>query len=179
MSLDEPICLAAHDPKWSEIAAAERLRISTALGISTDSVEHIGSTAVPDLIAKPIIDLIVGLSVYPPPETVTERMESLGYEALGEAGVPDRLYFRRRASGSFNAHVVLMGGTHWKTTLAVREFLRSEPDERERYERAKIDALRAGHTMLSSYSKAKSALVAEFMQRAIQSSLPPKTVTRD
>lgn len=178
MSLDEPICLVAHDPKWSEMAAAERLRISRTLSISVDSVEHIGSTAVPHLIAKPIIDLIVGLRAYPPPETVTEQMLSLGYEALGEAGVPERLYFRRRGAESFNAHVVLVDGTHWKTAIGVREHLRSEPAERERYERAKIDAVRAGHTMLSTYSKAKAAIVAELMKRAVESSpMQSKTIT--
>jgi GrpB-like predicted nucleotidyltransferase (UPF0157 family) len=177
VSLDEPICLAAHDPRWSEIAAAERLRISKALGFSIDCVEHIGSTAVPQLIAKPIIDLIVGVRSYPPPRKVTEQMVSLGYEALGEAGVSERLYFRRRGVDSFNAHVVLVHGTHWKTTIGVREHLRSEPAERERYERAKIHAVRAGHTMLSSYSKAKSAIVAEFMKRAESAPVQSRTIT--
>jgi GrpB-like predicted nucleotidyltransferase (UPF0157 family) len=168
MSLDEPVSLVAHDAQWGQIAAAERLRISKALGLSIDSVEHIGSTAVPDLIAKPIIDLIVGVAVYPPPETITEHMVSLKYEALGEAGVAERLYFRRRGEVAFNAHVVLSGGTHWKSAIGVREGLRAQPAERERYERAKLDAVRAGHTMLSTYSKAKSAIIAELIKRAVQ-----------
>jgi GrpB-like predicted nucleotidyltransferase (UPF0157 family) len=167
MSLDEPICLVAHDAQWSEIAAAERLRISQALGLSIDDVEHIGSTAVPGLIAKPIVDLVVGIAVYPPPATVTEHMVSLQYEALGEAGVPERLYFRRRGTQAFNAHVVLSGGTHWKNAIGVREHLRSQPAERKRYERAKLDAVRAGHTMLSTYSKAKSAIIADLIGRAV------------
>ena len=130
MSLDEPICLVAHDPRWSELAAAERRRISHVLGLSIDSVEHIGSTAVPHLIAKPIIDLIVGVAVYPPPQLLTEQMVSLKYEALGEAGVPERLYFRRRGAEAFNAHVVLNGGTHWRTAIEIREHLKSDPAER-------------------------------------------------
>jgi GrpB-like predicted nucleotidyltransferase (UPF0157 family) len=78
------------------------------------------------------------------------------------------LYFRRRNINSFNAHVVLVGGAHWKANLALRDLLRDEPVEREHYEQAKISAVRAGHTMLLAYSDAKMSVIAELTARAAQ-----------
>jgi GrpB-like predicted nucleotidyltransferase (UPF0157 family) len=166
MYLDEPVCLVPHDPSWTGIAAQEIARLSLTLEAAADTIQHIGSTAVTDLIAKPIIDLMIGVADYPPLPIVIERLHELDYKCLGEAGVPERLYFRRRGADSFNIHVVLLGGHHWLANLSFRELLRSEPAARQRYEGAKLDAIRAGHNMLLAYSKAKSAVTMELIRVA-------------
>ncbi|HSZ06994.1 MAG TPA: GrpB family protein [Steroidobacteraceae bacterium] len=166
MHLDEPVHLVAHDPGWMRIAAQEMARLSRTLEAAADTIQHIGSTAVAGLIAKPIIDLMIGVAAYPPPAMLTERLHELGYECLGEAGVSKRLYFRRRAVDSFNVHLVLLGGNHWLANLSLRELLRSDPAARRRYEAAKLDAIRAGHTMLLAYSNAKSTVTGELIRRA-------------
>jgi GrpB-like predicted nucleotidyltransferase (UPF0157 family) len=122
--LDEPVHLLAHDPGWMAIAARELARLSLTLKVAADTIQHIGSTAVADLIAKPIIDIMIGVAAYPPPTLLIERLQEIGYKCLGEAGVPERLYFRRRAVDSFNVHVVLLGGGHWLNNLSLRDLLR-------------------------------------------------------
>jgi GrpB-like predicted nucleotidyltransferase (UPF0157 family) len=164
--LDEPVHLAAHDKGWMAIAAQEMARLSLNLKVATDTIQHIGSTAVADLIAKPIIDIMIGVAAYPPPTSLIERLRQIGYECLGEAGVPERLYFRRRAVDSFNVHVSLIGGRHWLNNLSFRDLLRSEPAARRRYEAAKLDAIRAGHNMLLAYSNAKSTVTMELIRGA-------------
>jgi GrpB-like predicted nucleotidyltransferase (UPF0157 family) len=166
MNLDEPVHLVAHDPDWMEIAAQEMARLSLILEATAGTIQHIGSTAVAGLIAKPIIDITIGVATYPPPAELTDRLQELDYESLGEAGVSERLYFRRRGVCSFNVHVVLLGGHHWLANLSLRELLRSEPVARQRYEAAKLDAIRAGHNMLLAYSNAKSAVTGELIRRA-------------
>jgi GrpB-like predicted nucleotidyltransferase (UPF0157 family) len=166
MCLDEPVHLVAHDPGWMGIAAQEISRLSLALEAASDTIQHIGSTAVAGLIAKPIIDIMIGVAAYPPPAMLTERLRELDYKCLGEAGVSERLYFRRRAVDAFNVHVVLLGGSHWFANLSFREYLRSEPAARQRYEAAKLDAIRAGHNMLLAYSNAKSAVTMELIRGA-------------
>src|SRR5205823_2548793 len=85
--LDEPVSVQAPDPRWHELALEETARIRGALG--DVGVEHIGSTAVPGLDAKPVIDLLVGVRELDP------ALRLLDYEACGESGVSGRLYFRK------------------------------------------------------------------------------------
>jgi GrpB-like predicted nucleotidyltransferase (UPF0157 family) len=123
-------------------------------------VEHIGSTAVEGLEGKPIIDLLVGV------RTLDPDARFLDYEPCGEAGVPGRLYFRRRGLRPFNAHVVLHGGELWRDNVLLRDFLRAHPEEAQRYAQRKRDAIAAGATTLLRYSDEKGPLVAELVERA-------------
>jgi len=141
--------------------------MSEALRIAPVDLEHIGSTAVPGLAAKPIIDLMLGVNVYPPSPAFLQEIERLGYEPLGEAGVPGRLYFRRRSAAHANLHVVRKRGTHWLSNLALREYLRAHAGARERYARAKLAAIEAGATSLLSYSAAKATVVSSLLQEAL------------
>lgn len=166
MNLDEPIHLASHDPVWPRHFVHERDRMRMALGFDVKAVEHIGSTAVFGLRAKPIIDIMVGVERVPCAHVFDELIQ-LGYEALGEAGVPGRFYFRRREDVSFNVHVVERGGTHWKSNLALRDYLRTHPEEVTRYEEAKVAAVLSGASSLLRYSEAKAFFVEELVSRAL------------
>jgi GrpB protein len=73
--------------------------------------------------AKPIVDIMLGLESFPAPTGVCARLCSLGYEALGEADLPGRLYFRKRLSTAFNVQAVLLGGPLWNDNLLLGNFL--------------------------------------------------------
>jgi len=167
MTIDEPVHLEAYNPLWPQYFERERQRIADALRLNISRVEHIGSTAVSGLCAKPIVDIMVGTGAFPPREQVAIRLSELGYQALGEAGVPGRLYFRRRDTISFNVHVVEWEGRHWKPNLALRDYLRAHPDEAARYGKAKVAAAQSGGTSLLQYSEAKSAVVSDLLSRAL------------
>src|SRR4051794_21604703 len=77
------------------------------LGSRAVALEHFGSTSVPGCDGKPIIDVLVGLCEWPPPENVVQDLETMGYLNLGEAGVPGRLYLRRRAGPSLNTNLAV------------------------------------------------------------------------
>ncbi len=166
MDIDEPIHLESHDPAWPRYFEQERNRMCVALGLDTAAIEHIGSTAVFGLRAKPIIDIMVGVDGLPPTH-LSEELIHLGYEALGEAGAPGRFYFRRREAVSFNVHVVEREGTHWKSNLALRDYLRRNPEEVSRYEDAKVAAVHSGASSLLKYSEAKAVIITELLSRAI------------
>jgi GrpB-like predicted nucleotidyltransferase (UPF0157 family) len=165
MCVDEPVHLQKHDPEWIHHAAREIQRLAVGEGVA-GPIEHIGSTAVADLVSKPIMDLMLGVATYPASSELRDSLRALGYEDLGEAGVPGRHYFRRRSAHSFNLHVVLHGGEHWRNNLAVRELLRSSCAERERYGEAKRSAIDGGAGMLVDYSRRKSGAMAELILRA-------------
>lgn len=167
MSADEPVHVVGYDPQWPTLFSAERQRLCAALALSPTDIEHIGSTAVPGLDAKPIIDLMLGEGTYPPRAELTAQMEALGYENLGEAGVPERIYFRRRQPQAFNLHLVRRGGQHWISNIALRDYLRAHGDARARYAETKRQVLASGHNTLLAYSDAKASIVGALIARAL------------
>jgi GrpB-like predicted nucleotidyltransferase (UPF0157 family) len=108
----------------------------------------------------------MGVEVYPPPLVDIERVSSLGYGCLGEAGVPGRLYFRRRGPPNFNLHLVKMEGPIWQNNIRLREYLAASPDARARYSAIKLQAVQNGATQLLAYSAAKSGIVDELLREA-------------
>jgi ribonuclease III len=156
--LDEAITLVPSDSSWPDLAAEESARLRAAL-VDAD-IEHVGSTAVPGLDGKAIIDLLIGVRELAPSLRIPD------YEALGAAGIAGRLYFRKRGPVSYNVQVVELGGPLWRDALLLRDYLRAHPEERGRYAAGKQEAFASGATTLLRYSDAKAALVEGLLQRA-------------
>jgi GrpB-like predicted nucleotidyltransferase (UPF0157 family) len=165
--LDEAIEVVPYDGRWPQLAAEESARLRSKLGPHVP-IEHFGSTSVPGCDAKPIIDLLVGVSVWPAPAAVRTALTQLGYEDLGEAGIPGRLYFRRRGVPAFNLAVALPQGELWQTNLRIRELLRKDPELMRQYAQQKRAAVRAGCTTLIAYSNHKASFMSELVRRAGQ-----------
>lgn len=165
--IDEAIEISEYQAAWPQAFAEEQARICQALDIPGEDLEHAGSTAVPGLVAKPIVDLMLGVRHYPPGGECLKRIELLGWEALGEAGVPGRLYFRMRSARQANLHVVLKGGPHWINNLALRDYLRNNADARERYADAKRQAVARGARTLLRYSAEKADFVHSLLKEAL------------
>jgi GrpB-like predicted nucleotidyltransferase (UPF0157 family) len=166
--LDEEVTLVPHDPAWAPTFAAEQVRLASTLELTSDALEHIGSTAVPDLDAKPVIDIMLGIPRLPPDGNQLSRLEILGYQNLGEAGVPGRLYLRLRGDQHFNLHVVQRGGTHWTSNLALRDLLRRDAAARERYAAGKREALANAGPRLLAYSAAKQRVLHELLGKPVK-----------
>jgi len=164
--LDETVTLAPYDPAWPKLYAQERQRIADALSLPEGSIEHIGSTAVAGLEAKPVIDMMLGMPRFPPPKELLSRLTILGYENLGEAGVPGRIHLRMREGMAFNLHVMQRDGEHWTNNLALRELLRRDPDARARYAAAKQESLQVAGNQLLAYSAAKEPIIAGLLAAA-------------
>jgi GrpB-like predicted nucleotidyltransferase (UPF0157 family) len=165
--LDEAVHISQYQPRWLTLLANEQQRLSSALGLVGDDVQHIGSTAVPGLAAKPIVDIMIGLVEFPPTAHKVQQLVELGYEFLGEVGVPARLYLRQRGDSAFNLHLVSKGGRHWTNNIDLRELLRGSARARERYNQAKAAALADGATTLLAYSAAKSLEIEKLLSEAL------------
>src|SRR5437016_5573078 len=96
MQLDEPIHIADYDPAWPVLFAQESLALQPIFAPTTVVFEHIGSTAVPGMAAKPIVDMLAGLPTLALSAGQLSESQQHGYDFLGEAGVPGRLYLRKR-----------------------------------------------------------------------------------
>jgi GrpB-like predicted nucleotidyltransferase (UPF0157 family)/GNAT superfamily N-acetyltransferase len=166
-NLDEPVDVVEYEAVWPKLFDVERKRLAAELAVRLNQIEHIGSTAVPGLVGKPIIDMMLGVDAWPPAEAITHAIGRLGYECLGEAGVPERMYFRRRGSVNCNLHVVRLCGRHWVANIALREYLRSHESARERYSEAKRSAIASGANTLLAYSQAKAQTLSALLNEAI------------
>lgn len=157
--VDEPVSLSEYDPRWPSLAAEEIARIRAALPEA--NVVHVGSTAVPGMIAKPVVDLLIGVRELP----ATLRLAD--YEAWGEAGIPGRLLFRKRQNGhSFNAQVVVQGGAFWEDALLLREYLATHPEEAASFGAHKLEVLADGSATLLRYNAGKAPAMAKLLDRA-------------
>ena len=169
VSAEEPwVQVVAYDRRWAKYYQAESAAISTALGDYASGIQHFGSTAVPGLIAKPIVDILVGVQPGSGPHAAIEGLAALGYEYLGEDGRrPGRYFWRKRGLSSFNVSVVPYLGVLWVSNLAVRDFLRNHPEWVDSYGRVKLDAAAAAGTSMLGYQDHKRKFVDELRAAAL------------
>jgi tRNA threonylcarbamoyladenosine biosynthesis protein TsaE len=135
--------LADYDPAWAERFASEAAQIEEALGDLVVEVEHVGSTAVPGLAAKPTVDIAVGATTLDLPGKAIERMEALGYEDAGDDSHPGERRFRKGTvvPREVIVHVVEWGGPMWESFLRFRHALRADHNLAAEYETLKRDLL--------------------------------------
>jgi GrpB-like predicted nucleotidyltransferase (UPF0157 family) len=164
-SVDEPVELHAYDARWPRLFEAEAAETRGVLGESALGLEHIGSTAVPGLMAKPIVDLMVGVADLETSEEVVSLLQSVGYEDCG--ALEGRRYLRKRGHVAFNVQIVEHGGARWTANLLFRDYLRSEREAAQRYAEDKQIAI-AQAPMLLAYSEAKKSAIEALLARAAE-----------
>ncbi len=159
-----PVVLVPWDPAWVQRFAACRRELLEACGAWLTQIEHIGSTAIPGLGAKPIIDIMPGLRSSEEGRRCVQPLVALGYEYLGEHGIPGRHYFRRL--DACHVHMLAVGCDAWRDHLDFRDHLRAHADAREAYWQLKCRLAQALAHDRAAYSEAKSSFVAEILERA-------------
>ncbi len=166
--------LAPYDPRWPAMFDIEAGRIQSALGAAALRIEHVGSTAVPGLAAKPVIDLQVSVGSLEPPDRFIEPLAALGYRHI-PLGPFDAVYpyFCKPAEGPHASHVHLCaaGSKQESEHLAFRDHLRRHPKDAQRYLALKrrLARLHDGATIESQerYSLGKTAFIASVIPRAL------------
>lgn len=155
--------LVDHDPAWAARFATHEQRIRAALGSVAVLVEHIGSTSVPGLSAKPIIDVLVTVEDITAEEDYLGQLIAAGYELrVREPG--HRLV--RTSGRDVHVHVLEDGAEAATDYLLFRDRLRSHPDERELYERTKLALVGQDWPDMNAYADAKTDVIVEIKERA-------------
>ena len=152
--------LHPHAPVWIAMARAETDALKAELGNLLLRVEHMGSTAIPGIAAKPIIDLMPIARDEPSLDAMETGVVKLGYEWLGEFGIPGRRYCRKSdpASGkrTFQLHCFAHGAPEIDRHLAFRDYLRAFPDIAKEYETEKRRAAALHPDDTLAYNAAKN-----------------------
>lgn len=161
-----PIVVAPYDPEWPRTFAQLREQLWPAVRDHALAVEHVGSTSVPGLAAKPIIDLDIVIGSDAELAPVSAALVALGYRAEGDLGIPDRYAFSApEGAPRQHLYVCLSGSTALRNHLAVRDFLRAHPEEAAAYGALKLELARTAPDM-DAYVRGKTAFVLSVLRQA-------------
>jgi GrpB-like predicted nucleotidyltransferase (UPF0157 family) len=159
-----------HDPRWADVFQAERRRLEAALAGEALEIQHVGSTAIPMLPGKNIIDIAVAGLALPPSGRRIERLVALGYEPYGPSPIdPEFSWLWRIEAGGQGAVVAHLCAIHspWLANLVnFRDYLCAFPEERQRYADRKRELAAAADPSWIEYSVAKRVLALRITERA-------------
>jgi len=165
------IVVCDYDPAWSATFAHERTRLHGVLGAMVSTIEHVGSTAVPGLAAKPIIDLLVGVhSLTAARSCGIAPLQALGYTYLPqyESWLPGELFFRKGPPGPWthHAHVMEPSNPRWQELILFRDYLRRHPEMVAAYAHVKKALALVFDEDIAGYRNAKHPFIQGVMTKA-------------
>jgi GrpB-like predicted nucleotidyltransferase (UPF0157 family) len=166
-----PVIVADYDPRWPELFEFFRRRNAATLGDLAAAIEHVGSTSVPGLAAKPIIDIDVLLASADTLPAAIERLASVGYSHRGDLGIPEREAFLAPANDPRH-HLYICPPTsrEFRSHLALRDYLRARPEEAKAYGELKRTLAARFRDDREGYLEGKREFVAELVRRALAAS---------
>jgi GrpB-like predicted nucleotidyltransferase (UPF0157 family) len=167
--MSEPIVIVDYDPDWPRRYEVLRARIAPAVGDLAAEIVHVGSTSVPGLAAKPIIDLNIRLRSSADLPTVIERLASLGYRHEGDLGIVAREAFATPPGYSVHDHHLYVCAPDWAghtDQIAFRDYLRAHPRAARAYARLKRSLAGKYRDNRGAYANAKAGFVAAVLKRA-------------
>lgn len=160
--MPRPVVIVDYDPEWPARYEVERAAIVAAIGPHIVAIEHVGSTAVPGLGAKSVIDIMVGIGSLADAPACIELLRQAGYTYYPdhEVEMPERRYFDvQDDSRDAHLHMVEHGSAFWRRHLAFRDYLRAHPDAAAEYDRLKRRLAAHYGTDREGYTNAKTEFV--------------------
>ena len=159
--------LARYTPQWSELYEQEEQALREAIGQLVLDIQHVGSTAIPGIVAKPILDIAIAVPSFEEAVVCIEPMHGLGYEYRGENGIPRRHYFTKGEPRTHHVHMLEQENIEWKRLILFRDALRGDPALAKEYGRLK-EALEEKFTSNRvAYTDGKAAFVERVVERAL------------
>jgi GrpB-like predicted nucleotidyltransferase (UPF0157 family) len=156
---------------WQEAFEVESKSVADALGENVVTIHHIGSTAIPSIYAKPIIDLLVEVKDIIKVDELSSAMESLGYEVMGEFGIPGRRFFRKDNQENVRTHHVHTFGIasdQVERHLAFRDYMLAHPEDAQKYSELKRELARKYPENINKYMDGKDGFIKEIDKKAAQ-----------
>ena len=160
-----------HDPKWRDAFGVELKSIADAMGKNVVNVHHIGSTAIPSIYAKPIIDLLVEVKDIIEVDRHSSAMESLGYEVMGEFGISGRRFFRKDNQENIRTHHIHtfeIASAQVERHLAFRDYMLAHPEDAQKYSNLKRELARKYPKNIDQYMDGKDEFIKEIDKKAVQ-----------
>lgn len=158
--------LVPHTERWHDLFAEEAERLRVAIGEYVLAVEHVGSTAICGLRAKPIIDIAVAVREVADAEKCVMPLEGIGYEYQGEQGLVGRHFFGKGEPRTHHLYIVETGSDFWQSHLLFRDYLRQHREVREKYGELKQGLAQKYKEDREAYTEAKAAFIGGVLEAA-------------
>jgi GrpB-like predicted nucleotidyltransferase (UPF0157 family) len=164
------VSVAEYCPEWREMFEEEKHLLQAVLGEGSSEIEHIGSTAVNGLAAKPVIDIMIGLPDFSVADKLVPKIETLSYEYMNkyEDEMPFRRYFAKNLNGirTHQIHMVETGSEFWGRHLLFRDYLRQNPEIANDYAALKKQLAKREWADVNEYADAKSEFIKNIENKA-------------
>lgn len=160
------VWLLPHTELWHQLFAEEEARLRAAIGAQAVAIEHVGSTAICGLSAKPIIDIAVAIREGADAEECVVPLESIGYEYRGEFGIPGRHYFVKGEPRTHHLHMVELSSEFWRSHLLFRDYLRQHPKIVSEYDNLKKELAQKHTENREAYTEGKAAFIESVLKAA-------------
>jgi GrpB-like predicted nucleotidyltransferase (UPF0157 family) len=161
--------LDPYSSQWAARYSSEKRRLLRVLGTARCQIEHIGSTAVPGLDAKPIIDIALMIPTFRRRQLWIRRLEKGGYTYKGEYGLSGRHFFTRGTPVTHHLHLVEKGSVHWDNWILFRDYLLAHPLEAKRYCVFKKQLASRFAEDREAYTREKTPFINRLLSRARRS----------
>ena len=158
-----------HDPQWRGAFEAEAKQIAEALCENVVAIHHIGSTAIPNIYAKPVLDMLVEVKDITEVDRQGASLELLGYEVKGEFGISGRRYFRkddREGNRTHQIHAYESGSVELDRHLAFRDYMIAHPEDAQNYSELKRKLAEEHSHSMNGYIDGKDGFIKEMDRRA-------------
>jgi GrpB-like predicted nucleotidyltransferase (UPF0157 family) len=163
---DGRVLVASYSMEWPRFFAEEKSRLLTVVGDYVLDVQHVGSTSVPGLAAKPIVDIAIAVRNFEESGVCVRPIVELGYEFKGENAIPRRRYFERGSPTSFHLHINEIFSRAWENQILFRDYLIRHSDVAQDYAAIKIALARQFPFDRDSYLAAKGPFIERVLRRA-------------
>ena len=164
------IMVVPYDPQWVHEFISASNEVTATLGNNLLEVHHIGSTSIPEIHAKPVIDMLAIVTDITIADEYSEQMKSLGYEPMGEFGIEGRRYFRRDNAAGIRTHQIhtfQADSPQIPRHLAFRDFLRTHKDLAQQYSDLKQNLANAHPYDMNAYMDGKDGFIKDMEKRAL------------
>jgi len=167
------ITVVAYNPEWPRSYEEEKERILDAIGEHVKSIEHIGSTSVPGLGAKPILDIIAGLDSQEIADRCLPALAAIGYDDVTPEPTDDDWYYclgKGPHSPGVHLHLVKHGSGFWMRHIMFRDYLRTHPDTAKEYFELKLRLVEKYADMREVYTESKTDFIENVLENALKGS---------
>ena len=168
--MPRPVEIVDYDPQWPNQYEKERSNILDAIGHKALAIEHIGSTAVPGLGAKPIIDIMAGVEGSADADECVRLLETIGYDDVTHQPEMQDWYYclgKGFHSVGYHLHLVRNGSEHWEKHIVFRDYLRSHPETAREYDHLKRRLASEHGSNRLAYTEAKTSFIESIISKTI------------
>lgn len=158
--------LVPYTGEWKRLFEEERTLLQTAIGQYVLDIQHVGSTSIPGMVAKPILDIGIAVTSFEEARVCISPVEQLGYEYKGEFGIPRRRYFVKGDPRTHHIHMNEMGSLDWENQVLFRDYLMQHPESAEEYAALKMELAQRYSTDREAYLDGKAPFIERVLEMA-------------